>query len=398
MKAIAIYGGSFDPPHKGHRLLAENLARECGAERVFIIPAASSPFKNGTRVSGEDRLEMCRLTFDGGLFEVSDVEIKRGGKSYTFDTVSEFRALYPDAKIYLFMGDDMFLCLDKWYKSAELLKMCIPVAACRSHDENMLQKMRDYASSVPSLSDSGYILCAAEPFEISSTEIRERLASGGSADEFLDAGVSAFIKKKGLYSLIMNRDEEFTEIIRARLTPKRFNHSLCVAESAKELALKYGADENKAYTAGLLHDICKDTAPAEQLKYLLANGVVPTDLEINAPKLYHAMSGALYIKKELGVDDEEIIGAVRCHTTGKKGMTLFDKILFIADFISADRDYNGVEIMREKAARSLDEAIIEGLSFTIKDLVENGKAVHPDTVEAFNEAVGSQASKVTGDR
>lgn len=394
MKSIAIYGGSFDPPHIGHRLLAENLARECGAEKVFIVPAASSPFKNGTRAESADRLQMCRLNFNDEIFTVSDTETVRGGKSYTFDTVSEFRQRFPDAEIFLFMGDDMFLCLDSWYKSDELLKICTPVAACRTCSGDMLQKMRNYAENIPSLAGGKYILCPAKAFEVSSTQIRNTIAEGGSTEGLLEKSVADYIKQKGLYQ--KSRDDEFTDIIRARLTPQRFEHSLCVAKSAKELAEKYGADPKKAYTAGLLHDCCKDMPHTEQLKYLLSNGVVPTDCEINSPKLYHAMCGAVFIKKELGVTDDDIIEAVRCHTTGKKGMSLLEKVLFIADFISADRTYPGVDIMRKKAAVSLDEAIIEGIGFTIKELVEANRPVHTYTVEAFNEAVMS--TKVTGDR
>ena len=95
--------------------------------------------------------------------------------------------------------------------------------------------------------------------------------------------------------------------------------------------------------------------------------------------------GAEFIKNELGIDDDEIINAVRYHTTGRKNMTLSDKILFIADFISADRDYDGADEMRERAEKSLECAMDMGLSFTITDLVENGKAVHPDTIDAYND-------------
>lgn len=385
MKSLAIYGGSFDPPHKGHRLLAENLAKACGAEKVFIVPTATSPFKSGANASCDDRLNMCRLTFGSDAFTVSDIEIKRGGKSYTFDTVSEFKALYPETKIYLFMGDDMFLCLDKWYKSEELLKLCTPVAACRTLDGATAKKMRDYAESVPFIRDSGYIICPAEPFPISSTEIRKAVYAGKSVDALVENGVADYIAEKELYAPYP--DEKYIEIIRERLTPQRFEHSLCVAKSAKELAFKYGADPEKAYTAGLLHDCCKDMPKGEQLKYLLENGAALSNCEINSPKLYHAMCGAIFAKNELGVADDEIIEAIRCHTTGKKGMSILEKVLFIADFISADRTYPGVDEMRKKAAVSLEEAIIEGIGFTIKELVDAERPVHTDTVEAFNEAI-----------
>lgn len=185
----------------------------------------------------------------------------------------------------------------------------------------------------------------------------------------------------------MNRDAEYTEVLRGRLTEKRFVHSLNVAESAKELAIIYGCDPEKAYTVGLIHDCCKDEPAGLQLSYMIENGVELSEWEINAPKLYHAMCGKVYALKEFGVTDEDMLNAVRYHTTGRKNMSLLEKIIFIADFISAERDYDGVEIMREKAKRSLDEAIVEGLSFTIKDLIDGEKIVHPDTLDAYNDAV-----------
>lgn len=185
----------------------------------------------------------------------------------------------------------------------------------------------------------------------------------------------------------MNRDEQYKEVLRGRLTERRFIHSLNVADSAKQLAEIYGCNAEEAYTAGLVHDCNKDTPAGLQLSYMLENGMELTRLEADTAKLYHAMSGSIFIRKELGIDNTDIINSVRYHTTGRAGMTLLEKIVFIADFISKDRDYDGVEVMREKALKSLDAAIAEGLGFTIKELVENSKAVHPDTVDAYNEAV-----------
>lgn len=186
----------------------------------------------------------------------------------------------------------------------------------------------------------------------------------------------------------MNKDAQFIEILKEKLTEHRFVHSLNVADSAKELARIYGCDEAIAYTTGLIHDVCKDTPAGLQLSYMLENGMELTEIEINTAKLYHAMCGSVYIQKEFGIENQDMINAVRYHTTGRKNMSLLEKIVFIADFISAERDYNGVEIMREKAVRSLDEAIIEGLGFTIKDLIDRGERfVHPDTIDAYNDAM-----------
>ena len=185
----------------------------------------------------------------------------------------------------------------------------------------------------------------------------------------------------------MNRDNEFKEILKNRLTEKRYTHSLNVADSAKKLARLYGYDEEIAYTAGLIHDCCKDTPAGLQLSYMLENGVELSEYERGVAKLYHSICGSVFVKKEFGIDNQDIINAVRYHTTGRKNMSLLEKIIFIADFISDERDYNGVDIMREKAVKSLDEAIVEGLSFTIKDLIDQGRIIHPDTLDAYNDAM-----------
>lgn len=185
----------------------------------------------------------------------------------------------------------------------------------------------------------------------------------------------------------MSKNAEYIEALRERLTERRFIHSLNVADSAKELALIYGCDPEKAYTVGLIHDCCKDEAPGLQLSYMLGNNLEMTDLEINEPKLYHAMCGSVYAKNEFGITDEDMLSAIRYHTTGRKNMSLLEKVVFIADFISAERDYNGVDVMREKAKRSLEEAIVEGLGFTITDLIERARIIHPDTVDAYNDAM-----------
>ncbi len=184
----------------------------------------------------------------------------------------------------------------------------------------------------------------------------------------------------------MNRNESFKNVLKERLTERRYIHSLNVADSARELAHIYGADEEKAYTAGLIHDSCKDTPAGLQLSYMLENKTELTDIELNTPKLYHAICGSVFAQKEFGITDDDMLNAIRYHTTGRKNMSLLEKIIFIADFISVERDYNGVEIMREKAVRSLDEAIVEGLSFTIKDLIDAERLVHPDTIDAYNDA------------
>lgn len=181
--------------------------------------------------------------------------------------------------------------------------------------------------------------------------------------------------------------EEFKRILKERLTEKRYIHSLAVADEAKRLAAKYGADQTKAYTAGLLHDITKNTEKNEQLKILNDFGIILDNVSKNAEKLWHAITGSVYIKNVLHIDDTEIIDAVRYHTTARENMSLLEKILYLADFTSADRDYDDVDVMRKKVDISIEEAMKYALSYTIKELVDKQGQIHPDTFNAYNEVM-----------
>lgn len=181
-------------------------------------------------------------------------------------------------------------------------------------------------------------------------------------------------------------NESYKEIIKPKLTERRYIHSLCVADEAVRLAEKHGCDTEKAYTAGILHDIIKDTPKDEMLKMFSDFGIILSDVEKQAPKLWHAILGSEYVRRVLNIDDDDVISAIRYHTTAKSGMTLLEKIIYLADFTSADRDYDGVNDMRLAVAKGLDVGMREALKYSIADLVENEKAIHPDTVDAYNEA------------
>ena len=185
----------------------------------------------------------------------------------------------------------------------------------------------------------------------------------------------------------MYSESQLIEIVKGKLNEDRFYHSLCVADSAEELAKKYGCDEKKARICGILHDIMKNTPLNQQLDFLTKQGISLTDTELSNPKLYHALSGAEYVKSILKIDDEEIYNAVRYHTTARKGMSLMEKVIYIADFISADRDYDDVDIMRKKAEESLESAMLYGLKYSIAEITSRGSTLHPDSVDAYNELI-----------
>lgn len=181
----------------------------------------------------------------------------------------------------------------------------------------------------------------------------------------------------------------YIDILKSRLNVNRFYHSVCVADEAKRLAEKYGADTEKAYLAGLLHDITKNSSKEEHLQIFSQFGIMLNDIEKRAEKLWHAMSGAAYVKYILKIEDDEIVSAIRYHTTAKADMTLLEKIIYLADFTSADRDYDDVSVIRQYVDESLDKAFIYALQYSICDLVNNKRCVHLDTLEAYNQVVST---------
>lgn len=193
--------------------------------------------------------------------------------------------------------------------------------------------------------------------------------------------------------------EEYEAAVRPHLSQRRFYHSQCVAECAGELAERYGADPEKARLAGILHDVMKDTAPEEQLKIMEQSGIILSEAQRRNQKLWHALSGAAYAENVLGVADREIIDAIACHTGGKAGMTTLDKVLFVADYISADRDYPGVEELRTAAEKSLEEVIVEGVTFTMQERMGERMTMEPRSIDAYNEALWIlEARENTGEK
>ncbi len=181
-----------------------------------------------------------------------------------------------------------------------------------------------------------------------------------------------------------NRDREFLEILKTRLKPERLYHSICVAEKAKHLAEVYGYDTKKAYTAGLVHDIMRYEPVDRMIELIEGDGQTLTESEKNMVVTLHAVAGEVFLRKELGVTDCEILSAVRYHTTGKEDMSLLEKIIYVADLTSEDREYPDVAEVREMAEISLDKTCLRGLSFTLEDNARKCRPIHIDTVKAYN--------------
>lgn len=187
--------------------------------------------------------------------------------------------------------------------------------------------------------------------------------------------------------MLTNDFEEARKLVQERLSEQRYQHSLNVAKEAESLARLHGADVEKARIAAMLHDVCKDEHKDVMLQRLHASGIICDKKALQQPALWHALSGYLYLKNECGVLDEDILNAVRYHTTARGGMSLLEKVVYVADVTSEDRQYGDVDTVRALAHASLDKAMLYVLQYTIRELVFHKRQIVQDTCDAYNEYV-----------
>ena len=386
-RKIAMYGGSFNPIHNTHINIASLFIKKLKLDKLLFIPTATPPHKSSSEIiEAEHRLEMCRLAAKGlKKAEVSDIEIKRQGKSYTADTLRELEELYPDSEIYLIMGADMFMTLLNWREPQEIFDRAVICTVPRNDDDvTVLCEMEEKYKAMGAKT----VVLDMKKSDTSSTQVRRAVYDDKSISKLVCEDVEKYIYANYLY---MNKTQinypRLHKVLKARMGEKRYIHSCGVSEEAVRLAKKYGADEEKAKLAGLLHDITKETPHDVQFAMMEKYDVPMDDLIRSSPKLWHAMSGAAFVKNVIGIDDEDICNSIRYHTSGRAGMSVLEKCIFIADFTSAERNYNGVEEMRALSGKSLEAAMQYGLSFSISELAQKNALIDPNALSCYNEVV-----------
>jgi nicotinate-nucleotide adenylyltransferase len=391
---LGLLGGSFNPIHNGHLSLAHGFIKLLGLDRLLLIPVWSPPHKSARdMLPADERLTFCRLACKGDpVIEASDIELLRGGTSYTVDTLRALEERYPRAQLFLITGADMFLTLEGWREFAEIARRA-ELCVCARHTGE-LAALRDYAKK---LERNFGARCHVGDFpvvEVSSTQLRGLIKSGGDVGALLPQDVYAHIRAHHFYT--ENQGEQtmdekadynlphFRELLKGRLSEKRFYHSLMVSEAAVALARQYGGDIKKAEFAGLVHDIEKDTPRDAQLQTVAKYSIILDNVEAAAPKLLHAICGAAVLKNEYHIEDTEVLDAIRYHTTARAGMSLLEKIIYLADYISADRDFDGVQDLRRTVHASLEAGMDAALEFSIRELLQKRAPIHIDTLKARN--------------
>ncbi len=378
---IGIFGGTFNPPHAGHVEAAGQAVKALGLDRLLIIPDAAPPHKEIADGSPDAaaRLSMAKLAFaDIKHCRVSEMEIARGGRSYTVDTLRRVREKYPRDKLFLLMGTDMLLCFEEWREFREILDMATLAVFTRREGES--EVIERAAARLRQRYDASVKTVGIHAIDVSSTFIRAELTQRRGED-LLPDGVYGEIIRHRWYgakpSFPWLRKKAY-----AMLDPKRIAHVQGCEEEAARLARRWGADEEKAREAGILHDITKKEKLDEQLRLCEKYGIILDEMERTEGKLLHSKTGAGIAKYEFGCDDE-IYGAIFWHTTGKENMGLLEKVIYMADYIEPNRDFDGVEQLRHLAYTDLDKALEMGFRMSIEDMRSRGIVPHARTLGAL---------------
>ncbi|MDR0646089.1 MAG: bis(5'-nucleosyl)-tetraphosphatase (symmetrical) YqeK [Elusimicrobiota bacterium] len=367
---ILIYGGSFDPAHKGHFELLKAAFSQIKPDSAYVFTAYQSPFKRKSPVSFETRRQMAAET----LREISpkiifdDFENKVKRIVYAREHINYARKLHPNAKIYLLVGTDCLNDIPKWKNPKYIFDNAVIVAGSRKGFE-FTEKTFDF------------ILLKGSFPEICSTQIRFDIFCNGTIPSNIPARTADLIRKKQLYGLNIHK------WLCANLKPKRYEHTKFVAREALKFAQIYKADVDAAIIAALLHDAGKSMNAGGLIKYSLKHKIKVNnfkDICKRAPALLHGAVSAHIARILFKVKDGNILSAIKKHTLGAADMNDLEKILFIADMTSQDRLYNEVAFARAQAMKSLDLGLSAAMARKLIFTIETGKWLAPDGLKSWN--------------
>ena len=374
---IGMFGGTFNPVHIGHVNLARVCAGHAGLDKLLVIPTAIPPHKTSDEMpDDEHRMAMLEIAFEGlAAAEVSDLELKRGGRSYTIDTLHGLCGRYPDDRLYLIVGSDMYLTLESWHR-AEAIKPLVTVLTM-AREEGELERLQQEQVR---LGAAGWCteVCEEPPYVASSTAVR-----AGEMDLVPDA-VADYIAQNGLYGCDADAYPwdyaGYEQMVRETLSERRFVHSVNVCEQAVHLAGLYGGSVPLCRVAGMLHDICKEAPRDRQLHLLAGSDRITNNLFLSQPHIWHGFAAAEYLRCALNITSRPILNAVRFHTTARADMSLTEMIVYLADLTSKERTYEGVAELRELCEQSLMDGMVYALGY-FRDTLE---VVCDETREAFD--------------
>ncbi len=325
---IAIFGGSFNPVHKGHISVANYAIEHLGLDKLIFVPAFKSPFKSKIKyTSGEDRINMLNIV-KPEKSEVSSFEINRKSTSYTIDTLEYFKQKYPNDELFFLIGSDNVYKLNKWKKINEIVDIAQLVVFKREGDFSKINIKRYNA-----------ILMDNPLFDFASTWFRK-----GYLDN-VEVDVMKYISSNYLYipDLMSNM---------LRSDHKRHKHSQAVGSMAATMAKSLGQDAKKAWAIGCLHDITKAWTIEQHRTFL--DELEVDHSEINDYEL-HSVTGYYWVKEKYKLDDDEFLNAILYHTSLNEELTLMDKIIYSADKLCEGRKHPGIQEDRKKILTDFEE-------------------------------------------
>ena len=387
MERIGIYGGTFNPLHTGHLEAARQAVTALNLDKLLLIPDRIAPHKEipDNSPTPEQRLEMLRIAVAGDdKIEVSDIELKREGKSYTCQTVLQLREEIPGARLVVLMGTDMFLSFLEW-KDPQVILANAAIGVFYRGEKGEKEAVLAQKQKLEAMG-AEVLLVDNEITNISSTQMR-RLLAFRCAAPFLPEGVGAYIDAHGLYDTGADWKnlpmEELEQVVIRLLNPNRVAHVLGCRHTAAQMAERWGVDVTDAARAGLLHDITKALDGPLQLTLCGEYGTILSEFGQRHPKTLHALTGSLVAERIFG-ENEAVVSAICHHTTGKANMTTLEKIIYVADYMEPCRDFPGVDRLRELAFSDLDAALKMGLEMTLENLISRKLEISPESREALD--------------
>ncbi len=366
---IGIFGGTFNPIHKGHIEMIKNVKADLGLDQVYFVPSYMTPDKQFEieQIDPKHRLEMVSLAIKAeklNWLKVSDFEHKQKKVSYTYKTIEFFKKEMPKAELYWIMGEDRIKGFEKWHQSEYIRKETKIVVYRRS--EKISEELKERED---------IIYLSKEFFNFSSTQILNDIRW-----DFIPEVVKSYIVKHRLYlkTLAFNV-----------LREKRYQHTIAVASHAKRLATEYKYKKVwDAWYAGIIHDLFK-LYDEDYLRTYIKKWDKEREFDLDGipfPAL-HGFAAALWMREEYKWDNKEIFDAIASHTLSKPNTTKIDKILYVADKVSTDRKGDKVGKLRKLAYVDLDLTYQKILKQLVRKLKTRDLPVHEETAKAYRENI-----------
>lgn len=394
-----IIGGTFDPIHEGHILIAKAAMSECKLDRVVFMPTGNSYMKVNVSPAIH-RLNMLKVALKNyPEFEISDIEIKRKGNTYTCETIKYLKETIDD-ELFFIIGSDTLYSIEKWKEPEYLFDNLKFIVASRSNfdSEKKANELKDkYNAEIIFLncdaidiSSTSIRKCIIDNFDkafnCGKEEVEEENIDFCNTMTFIDKDVMNYIKVNHIYKEM--NEAEIVKRLSSDLKESRLIHTMGVLDTAVSLAKIYSADEKKVSIAALLHDCAKYMPLESMIEICERNFVEFNEVESKSTALMHAKAGACVAYEEYSIYDKDIIEAIKWHTTGKPDMSLIEKIIFVSDYIEPGRTHSDkLPMYRMIATVDLDLVCMNILKDTVdylKTKEAEGTEIDPMTNETYN--------------